>query len=224
VPRTPTRNLLEEYPDAVGMVVTLGDVTYRVSNMDPFELYCLAAIARIRNPRTIFEFGTYDGATTLWLAQTVPDAEIFTIDLPQDDRANWEKRTLVSGSADGDGVGARFKGTGYAPRITQLLGDSRTYDFSDYFGRMDLVVVDAGHSYECASSDTENALRMLSPRGAVVWDDYGWPGVVRAVDEATERHGLTAVRLVPTELVVYDRAAPPLPSSPWVPGSRDAPS
>ena len=48
------------------MLVAMGDMTYRVSNMDPFELYCLAAIARIRRPRTIFEVGTYDGATTLW--------------------------------------------------------------------------------------------------------------------------------------------------------------
>jgi predicted O-methyltransferase YrrM len=187
------------------MVVAMGDVNYELSHMDPSELYCLAVISRIRQPRTIFEFGTCEGATTLWLAQTCPEAEIFTIDLPLELRADWEQTTL------GDsGLGARFKGTPSAPRITQLLGDSRTYDFSDYFGRMDLVVVDAGYSYECATSDTENALRMLSPRGAVVWDDYAWPGVVRAVDEAADRHGLTTVRIVPTELAVYDRAATPV--------------
>lgn len=207
-PRATLRNLLEQYPDAVGMVVAMGDMTYRVSNMDPFELYCLAAITRIRRPRTIFEFGTYDGATTLWLARNVPEAQIFTLDLPPELRGYWERSTLVSGSEGEDGLGARFKGTPYESRITQLLGDSRSYDFSDYFGRMDLVVVDADHSYECAKADSENALRILSPRGAVVWDDYGWPGVVQAVDEVAERHGLSTVRLIPTELVVYDRATP----------------
>lgn len=194
------------------MVVAMGDITYRISNMDPFELYCLAAIARIRKPRTIFEFGTYDGATTLWLAKNAPDADIYTLDLPPELRGDWEKATLTNVDDGGDGLGARFRGTPPAARITQLLGDSRSFDFTDYIGEMDLVVVDADHSYECARPDTENALRMLSPRGVVVWDDYGWPGVVRAVDEAAGSHGFTAVRLVPSELVVYDRGAPGPPS------------
>ncbi len=165
VPNRAPRNLLEQYPDAIGMVVAMDDMTYRVSNMDPFELYCLAAITRIRKPRTIFEFGTYDGATTHWLAQTVPGAEIFTLDLPPDLRGDWGRATLVNESAGGDGLGARFNGTPYAPQITQLLGDSRTYKFSSYFGRMDLVLVDAGHSYDCASFDTENALGWCPARG-----------------------------------------------------------
>src|SRR4051794_2279517 len=54
--RAPARHLLELYPEAAGMVVTMGDVTYRISNLDPSKLYCLAAIARIRKPRTVFEF------------------------------------------------------------------------------------------------------------------------------------------------------------------------
>lgn len=214
LPRVATRNLLEHYPEAVGMVVAMGDITYRISNMDPFELYCLAAIARIRKPRTIFEFGTYDGATTLWLARNAPEAEVFTLDLPPDRREYWERATLVGGSRGEDGLGACFKDAPEASRITQLLGDSRTYDLSAYFGRIDLIVVDAGHSYECAKADTLNALRMITSRGAVVWDDYGWPGVVQAIDEVTERYGLTPVRLVPTELVVYDRMAEPRPSQP----------
>jgi predicted O-methyltransferase YrrM len=200
------RNLLEQYPEAAGMVVAMGDVTYRVSNMDPFELYCLTAICRVREPKTIFEFGTYDGATTRWLAKTVPEAEVFTLDLPPELRGEWDQATLATGPEGSDGVGSRFRATPYAAQITQLFGDSRSFDFRDFFGRMDLVVVDADHSYECASSDTENALKMLSPRGAVVWDDYGWPGVIRAVGAAAERHGFTAAHLIPSELAVYDRA------------------
>jgi predicted O-methyltransferase YrrM len=206
------RNLLEQYPEAVGMVVAMGDVTYRVSNMDPFELYCLAAIARIREPKTIFEFGTYDGATTLWLANTVPEAEVFTLDLPPELLGDWERETLTTGPKGADGLGTRFRSTPHSGRITQLLGDSRTFDFSDFFGRMDLIVVDADHSYECARSDTENALRMLSPRGTLVWDDFGWPGVIQAVEEAAEYHGFTPVHLIPSELALYDRAATLVPA------------
>jgi predicted O-methyltransferase YrrM len=213
-PLAERRNLVEEYPEAVGMVVHMGDVTYRISNMDPSELYCLAVIARIRQPRTIFEFGTYDGATTRWLAQVAPHAEIFTIDLPLELRGEWESATLVDRSSGGDGLGARFRDTAAASRITQLLGDSRTYDFTEYFGSMDLIVVDADHAYESARSDTESALNMLSTRGVVIWDDYVWPGVVQAVDEAAEHHGFRAINLAPSELAVYDRAAQDLSRNP----------
>ncbi len=50
---------------------------------------------------------------------------------------------------------------------------------------MDLILVNAGHEYEYVQADTANALKMLSPAGLLVWDDYhvGWPGVVRAVEE-----------------------------------------
>lgn len=200
---------MEQYPEADGMVVAMGHMAYRLFNMDPFELYCLAVIARIREPRTIFEFGTYNGATTLWLAKTLPGAEVFTLDLPRELRV-WDRATSVAGPDTGEGLGARFAGTPYAARITQLIGDSRTFDFSPYFGRMDLIVVDADHSYEGARSDTENALRMLSPSGTIAWDDCVWPGVTRAIDEAAEHHGFTAVRLVPSELAVYDRLTTPI--------------
>lgn len=205
--RVVARNLLEHYPEAVGMTVAMGDVTYRVSNMDPFELYCLAAITRIRRPKTIFEFGTYDGATTLWLAKNAPEAQVFTLDLPPKLLGDWEKATLATGAEEDGGLGSRFRGTSYEARITQLLGDSRTFDYSDFVGRMDLVLVDADHSYECARSDTENALKLLSPAGVAVWDDYGWPGVIRAIEEAADEHGFTPVHLIPSELAVYDRAS-----------------
>lgn len=188
------------------MSIPMGDVTYRVSNMDPFELYCLAAIANIRQPKTVFEFGTYDGATSLWLAKNLPDARIFTLDLPPDLLGDWEKTTLTTGSDGHNGVGSRFRGTPYEARITQLLGDTRTFDYRDFLGRMDLVVVDADHSYECARSDTENALRLVSEDGVIVWDDFGWPGVSRAIEEAAEAHRFTPVNLIPSELAVYDRS------------------
>jgi predicted O-methyltransferase YrrM len=77
-------------------------------------------------------------------------------------------------------------------RIELVVGDSREIDFSNLYGTMGMVIVDGGHSYEVAKSDTENALRLVRSGGIIAWDDYGdfWPGVKRAVDDLIAPHQL----------------------------------
>jgi hypothetical protein len=55
---------------------------------------------------------------------------------------------------------------------------------------MNLVVVDADHTYEFVCKDTETALALLAPSGIIVWDDYVWnernpecAGVTRCLNE-----------------------------------------
>jgi predicted O-methyltransferase YrrM len=207
--KAPEVHILKMYPQAKRELIPMGDVRFRVYNMDPMEQYCLAVIARIRQPKRIFEIGTFDGATSLLLARSVPDAHVFTLDLPPAavEEANEHLQRALSAV---DGEGSRFRGEPEAARITQLYGDSRTFDFSPYYGQMDLVVVDGGHEADCVVPDTEHALAMLAPGGVVVWDDYttNWPAVVAAVDHAAERRGLAIVRPSSTEFALYDSSGP----------------
>jgi predicted O-methyltransferase YrrM len=195
--------ILKAFPELRGLTVPMGDVTYTRSNMDPLEQYFLAAIASKRRPRTIFEIGTFDGATTLLLARAAPEAQVFTLDLPPDSPA---LAALSESRAAPESAGSRFRDAPEAGRITQLFGDSREYDFSPYHGKMDLVIVDGGHTADCVTPDSENALKMVAPAGVVVWDDYeeGWPSVIGSVDAVALRHGLSLVRLEKTGLAVYD--------------------
>jgi predicted O-methyltransferase YrrM len=204
-PKAEAVDILKVYPKAKREFVPMGDVRFRIYNMDPMEQYCLAALALLRRPKKIFEFGTFDGATSLLLSRVVPDAQIYTLDLPPDMVTAADdhlKRALEAV----DGEGSRFRDTPESARITQLYGDSREFDFSPYFHQMDLVIVDGGHQAECVFPDTENALAMVAPGGIVVWDDYttNWPSVVAAVDGAAERYGLSVVRLNSTDFAVYD--------------------
>jgi predicted O-methyltransferase YrrM len=206
----PLVEFLDAYPEAAGTTVSMGEVTYKVWNMDPMERFCVAAIAGLHGPKRIFEFGTFDGATTLLLARAVPSAEVFTLDLPPETfvapEAFGYPRSPENFESPHDEVGHEFLGTQQSDRITQLFGDSRTFDYSDYVGRMDLVLVDAGHGYEEASADTENALRLAGPSGVVIWDDYipMWPGVIQAVNEAAARHDFRVIRLRGTGLAIRD--------------------
>lgn len=201
----------QAFPDAAGATVPLGDVSYHRWNMDPLEQYCIAAIALARRPKTVFEIGTFDGSTTYLLAKVLPTARIVTLDLPPETYArpstpHPQRDAGTAESVDRDSIGSRFHGQPEGDRITQLVGDSRTFDYADYLGKVDLVIVDGSHEYETVTIDTANALRMVSSSGLVIWDDYAgrWPGVVRAVDEAAQRQHLEIVRIAPTDLAVFD--------------------
>jgi predicted O-methyltransferase YrrM len=71
-------------------------------------------------------------------------------------------------------AGSIFRESGYRDRITQLFGDSRSFDFTAWYGTVDLVLIDANHTYPFVKTDSENALRLVRPGGLVLWDDYVW--------------------------------------------------
>jgi predicted O-methyltransferase YrrM len=216
-PRAVKTRLHLAFPETRGLTVPMGDVRYRIWNMDPLELYSVAVLVGARQPKTIFEIGTFDGATTLMMARMAPDAQVFTLDLAPEDLGDDGLLTRVHANAGG--VGSRFSQAPEGRHVTQLYGDSRTFDFSPYYGRMDLVLVDGGHEADCVEPDTANALKMVAPGGLVVWDDYsrGWPAVVAAVDGVAERRGLRMVHLVPSEIAVYQA-----PSEPTAAADREA--
>lgn len=183
-----------------------GELRSADGGVEPYESLCLAALVRHVRPGCIFEFGTFRGQTTLLLARHGrPDARVYTLDLPPADG-----QRLAASPAEGDRryifkprIGECFAAAPERGRITQLLGDSLAFDFAPYFGRCELVFVDAAHSYAFVRSDTASAFRMLAPGGVIVWHDYkpGCPGVVRALHEAARSHAL--VQIAGTSLVVH---------------------
>jgi predicted O-methyltransferase YrrM len=203
---SPTRDIFAAFPGIESVEVDLGPSRYTPNNLDPFERHALAAICLLRRPARIFEIGTFDGDTTRVLARNAPGAEIFTLDLPVSEVSGATEEAERANVAAG-GVGARFRGRPESGQITQLLGDSRLFDFSPWFGSIDLVVVDAGHEWDAVSADTATAARLLAPGGIIVWDDYMpyWPAVVRAVDECP----LSTFHLARSDFAIHDSAASP---------------
>ena len=162
-------------------------------NVNERELVTICRVVRSLNPRRIFELGTFDGRTTLNLAANAsPDSEVYTLDLP---------RELIENSAgpihahevryaDKNQSGARYAGSDVGHKIRQLHGDSGTFDFSQYYDTIDLVFIDASHTYEYVINDSLHALKLLrGSRGIIVWHDYArWDGVTRAVNELRRVH------------------------------------
>jgi predicted O-methyltransferase YrrM len=162
-------------------------------NVTDRELVALCRLVRESGPRTIFEFGTFDGRTTLNLAANSPaGATVFTLDLPaeESDRSAVPLHSHELRYAMKPESGSRFKGSDLADRIDQLYGDSATIDLSKQAGAIDFVFIDASHVYEYVINDSLKALGMLRDgRGVIVWHDYSrWDGVTRAVNDLRQRH------------------------------------
>ena len=194
-------------PGAKSMQVALVEYQYTYGDIMPAqELSVLCKVVRYRQPKVIFEIGTYLGGTTLQLAAN-SQAEIYTLDLPPPGHKGYVLPTIWNPELDvyPDQPGVRFQGSRYASRIHQLFGDSQTYDFTPYYGRVDFVFVDGCHHYEFVLCDSQNALKMISPDGAVVWHDYASyaPGVVQALNELNKE--LPLIHIAGTSLAIYHR-------------------
>ena len=175
------------------------------------ELAVLAtAAAGIAGAEEIIEIGTFDGRTTLNLALNSPShLAVFTLDLPADASAKFALAPGERAFVDKPRSGRHFRDAAPefaapARRITQLFGDSATFDWSAHFGRAGLVFVDGSHAYDYVRADTDTAARLVANKGVVIWHDYGvWDGVTRALEdiEASRQLGLRHVR--GTSLVVW---------------------
>lgn len=180
-------------------------------NVSEWELLSIAQIVANKKPEACFEIGTFDGRTTLNIAANMPaTGKVYTMDLPPDE---VENTALAIASGDEDFIkkeesGKRFKNTPYADRITQLWGDSATFDYTPYIGKMDLVFVDGAHSFEYVKKDTDTALSLLKPEGGIIlWHDYGskwWKGLTRAMNELyAEKKVLSGMVYVRGTVLVY---------------------
>jgi len=145
------------------------------------ETHFLATLVKELAPQNVFEIGTYNGFTTLHLAvNSPPNANIFTLDLPPDydiDKikagATYDDLLVIKFSQETINKRVYQKST-YASKIHELYGDSAVFDFSPYCGKMDIVFIDGNHSSSYIKSDTENAFKMLSDIGVIVWHDFDY--------------------------------------------------
>ena len=171
------------------------------------ERLVLCALAKLLECERIFEFGTFRGETTWLLAHNLPGAKVFTLDLGSADLAARARYELTDPEYFVDWErGTRFRGTPEDARITQVLGDSAALDIEPYRGNVDLVYVDASHSYSYVRSDTEAALAMLTRFGTIVWDDYTYySGIYAYLNELAPSLDAPIYHLLGTRLAVFSR-------------------
>lgn len=168
-------------------------------NTTPYEQAVLNMFIKETCPKTIFEIGTFDGRTTLNFAiNSKVGTTIFTFDLPKN---TTSAAALNVYSSDQKLINTNITGSRFSSErgkkltegreIKQLFGDTATFDFSPYYGSIDLVFVDAAHTYEYVKNDSEIALKLLKGgKGTILWHDYDdkHGGSVQAINELLEKN------------------------------------
>ncbi len=201
---SPIKELPQLFRDSFGRhEITLpSPALFQPGNQDLAGLVHIVSVARALSVVTIFEIGTFNGRTALTLAMNLPEAMVYTLDLPPDGRPQLQ----VAGHDHfllNQPVSRVYEGRSEAQRIVQLFGDSATFDFSPYARRCQLVYVDGAHSLEYLENDTEVAFRIVDDRAAIIWDDYWRPaeGVVRYLNSRNKN--LRLYRLPASRLVLW---------------------
>jgi predicted O-methyltransferase YrrM len=190
--RLPQKTVFEVFP-APAADVRLADppgYTWLRDESAPFaiDLISLCLLCRAVRPKVVFEIGTFVGYTSLHMALNTPEeSEIFTLDLPPTERGTALHTTATDQKLIGHEVDRPlFEGVAEGEKVKRLYGDSATFDYSPWHGKVDLFFIDGAHSYEYVKSDTLNALRCTRPGSVIVWHDYGrieQDGVIRWLHE-----------------------------------------
>ena len=96
-----------------------------------------------------------------------------------------------------------YEGHSTEKKINQIFSDSKDYDETDLIGQVDLIFIDGAHTKSYVESDTNKALRMLSPQGVIVWHDYKLdaPDVFHYLNELSRT--IEMVHIKDTDMVIY---------------------
>jgi hypothetical protein len=158
------------------------------SSTDYDKAVIVARFCRLIQPSQVLEIGTFRGGMTYHIARNTPPAcTIYTLDLPRSELV----QEMVASMIDTDvklatipqaSVGIEWRDSPEAQKITQLWGDSYTFDYTG-LGPFGVIYIDGSHAERWVRRDTENALRLLAPTGAILWDDCYWSDVARVLGD-----------------------------------------
>lgn len=170
-----SRNIFQILAIPPGTRITLEPMTGHGIDSPVDELAYLALVTQVLQPQRILEIGTFRGRTALNFAINSPtDCRVLTLDLPPENREQMQAATNTADAhiieQSHSGIDSHHKDVSH--KIEQLYGNSLEYDFSPYYGQIDLVFVDGAHHYEAVISDTRQALKMVRPGGAILWHDF----------------------------------------------------
>jgi hypothetical protein len=138
------------------------------------EIASLCQLIAARKPKKILELGTFEGLTTLNMAMNAPEAEIHTLDLPE----QFNPADTTHDNNDAKIISRRgfyyYKDRDEARRIHQHYGDSAAFDFNRHVGTgVEFCLIDAAHSYEYVKNDTLKVLPLMAYGSLLLFHDYG---------------------------------------------------
>lgn len=152
---------------------------------DYLTLHCLL---RKYNPKSVFEVGTHVGWGTKIIKNAVPEAKVYSLDLPDSEASVSLQHPISEGKA---GVGVECDLS-----FIQLRGDSRLFNYGAY--PCEAYWVDAEHKYNNVYAETTLILK-CKPK-IIIYHDTDIPEVLEAIMDALEYTRYEVVRVQDTRV------------------------
>ena len=151
--------------------VSLGPMTFLDGGSLPTDMMLLSGLAEGIADCRYFEIGTWRGESVASLSPRVASCHTLCLSDQEMRFLGMHEKSIATHrlfSRDLDNV-------------TQLRGDSRTYDFASLDQKFDLVFIDGDHHHDFILSDTRNVFEhLVHDESIVLWHDYGFhPDQVR---------------------------------------------
>jgi predicted O-methyltransferase YrrM len=150
--------------------------TSQIGGLTLLESSILISFVKLMDPKNLFEFGTYMGASTVLLAtNTHKSAKIYSLDINPEELEmfpyNIDTSKLLNDDKENDNFlrsnfvnnGAKYiKNSSAATqsKIKLILQNSLNLDpeKEGFLKKFDFIFIDGGHEYHIIKKDTENAI------------------------------------------------------------------
>ena len=165
------------FPNLFEQGVSLLEEPWKFGDLAYDSVKIVVSIIKQTRAKNVFEFGTFRGRTTMNIALNLPkEGIVYSLDLPSRvgrgvPMSEFEslymikpaniRRELLQNISDE-----------LLNKIVLLHGNSMRVNLKKFYGTMDVVFVDGGHTLGVVTSDTLNAMKMVRPGGIIIWDDY----------------------------------------------------
>ena len=179
--------------------VSLGPMTFLDGGSLPTDMMLLAGLAGEIKECTYFEIGTWRGESVSMVASRAKECHTLCLTDDQMRTMGMHKNTIES---------HRLFSRELA-NVTQLRGDSRSFDYASLGKKFDLLFIDGDHHYDFILNDTRNLFtHLIHENSTVVWHDYGYhPDQVRYEVMAAILDGVGAERAEHVYHVAHTKCA-----------------
>ena len=143
-----------------GFKENLETVDFLGGGSTPPDLCLIKALCKTKQACNYFEIGTWRGESVSNAAEVCE--QCYTLNLDPIKNFDGEFKDII-------GFFSKSK-----QNITQLYGDSRTFDYAGLNKKFDVIFIDGDHHYSFIKNDTDKVFKHLMKENTIViWHDYG---------------------------------------------------